>query len=406
MPTIHYPNNPNTDTAFIEQDDGTRNRALMIAPQDISSLELPNNPNSTKGYVTIDGKKQRVILTADISGSGGSSLPDQTGHSGEFLTTDGTDASWAAVNALPSQTGNSGKFLTTNGTNASWSDKPLVNTATGTNSVSTGGASAATYDDSIVIGRYAKTSTRGVSLGHSANSGLNTQVYYTTSIGAYSRASNTSATALGYNAQATGANSIVLCGSNYSTPASATATHSIQLGYGTNSTANTFSVGLSETDNYQLLSSNGTIPADRLPNAINKYSSMPTAASTNEGWIVQYTGATDATYTHGYIYECVSDGGNPPTYSWSAVQTQAASAPVVPVTAPTLVVADWVGNTQTITVSGVTSSNVVLVGPAPSSAQDYADAGILCTAQGSDSLTFTCTTTPTNAITLSVVIFG
>ena len=152
---------------------------------------------------------------------------------------------------------------------------------------------------------------------------MNTQVYYTTSIGAYSRASNTSATALGYNAQATGANSIVLCGSNYSTPASATATHSIQLGYGTNSTANTFNVGLSETDNYRLLSSNGTIPADRLPNAINKYSSMPTAASTNLGWIVQYTGTTDANYTHGYIYECVSDGGNPATYSWSAVSVQA-----------------------------------------------------------------------------------
>lgn len=71
MPTIQYPKNPNIDTAFVEQDDGTRNRALMVAPQDISTLELPNNPNSTKGYVTIDGKKQRVILTADISGAGG-----------------------------------------------------------------------------------------------------------------------------------------------------------------------------------------------------------------------------------------------------------------------------------------------------------------------------------------------
>lgn len=78
----------------------------------------------------------------------------------------------------------------------------------------------------------------------------------------------------------------------------------------------------------------------------------------------------------------------------------------VPATTPTLAVADWSSNTQTITVSGVTSSNVVLVGPAPASAQDYADAGILCTAQGTDSLTFTCTTVPSNAITLSVVIFG
>lgn len=108
MPQTIYPKNPNSETAFVVQDDGTKNRALMIAPQDITSLELPKNANSCKGYVTVDGKKQRVILTADISGNGGggSSLPDQTGHSGEFLTTDGTDASWAAApSGLPDQTG-------------------------------------------------------------------------------------------------------------------------------------------------------------------------------------------------------------------------------------------------------------------------------------------------------------
>ena len=74
----------------------------------------------TSGTEEID-----YVLKAD--GNGGaywaeeaSGLPDQTGQSGKFLTTDGTDASWAAVNALPSQTGNSGKFLTTDGTDASW----------------------------------------------------------------------------------------------------------------------------------------------------------------------------------------------------------------------------------------------------------------------------------------------
>ena len=46
--------------------------------------------------------------------------PDQTGNSGKFLTTDGTDTSWATVDALPSQTDNAGKYLTTDGTNASW----------------------------------------------------------------------------------------------------------------------------------------------------------------------------------------------------------------------------------------------------------------------------------------------
>lgn len=73
MPTLQFPKNPNVDTAFVVQDDGTKNRVLMVAPQDISTLELPNNENSTKGYVTIDGKKQRVILTAVVSGGGDSS---------------------------------------------------------------------------------------------------------------------------------------------------------------------------------------------------------------------------------------------------------------------------------------------------------------------------------------------
>ncbi len=47
-------------------------------------------------------------------------LPSQTSQSGKFLTTNGTNLSWATVDALPSQTGNNGKFLTTNGSAASW----------------------------------------------------------------------------------------------------------------------------------------------------------------------------------------------------------------------------------------------------------------------------------------------
>ena len=52
----------------------------------------------------------------------GTDLPDQTGNAGKFLTTDGTNPSWAEVDALPSQTGNEGKFLTTDGTDASWAE--------------------------------------------------------------------------------------------------------------------------------------------------------------------------------------------------------------------------------------------------------------------------------------------
>lgn len=50
----------------------------------------------------------------------GQVIPSQTGHSGEYLTTDGSSLSWGVVDALPSQTGQSGKYLTTDGSSASW----------------------------------------------------------------------------------------------------------------------------------------------------------------------------------------------------------------------------------------------------------------------------------------------
>lgn len=48
-------------------------------------------------------------------------LPSQTGNAGKYITTDGTNASWADVpDEIPSQTGHSGEFLTTDGTTLSW----------------------------------------------------------------------------------------------------------------------------------------------------------------------------------------------------------------------------------------------------------------------------------------------
>ena len=58
-------------------------------------------------------------------------VPDQTGNSGKFLTTNGSTVAWATVqggggDSLPDQTGQSGKFLTTNGTTASWANTTAV----------------------------------------------------------------------------------------------------------------------------------------------------------------------------------------------------------------------------------------------------------------------------------------
>lgn len=134
-----------------------------------------------------------------------------------------------------------------------------------------------------------------------------------------------------------------------------------------------------------------------------QYSTMPTAGVDYVGKIVQYIGATDANYTNGYFYKCVSDGQDPATYSWEAVEVQAGGSGVTSATA-SLAVADWSSNTQTVNVTGVTASNNVIVAPDPASQADYSAAGILCTAQGAGTLTFTCTTVPSSAITVNVLI--
>lgn len=70
----------------------------------------------------------------------------------------------------------------------------------------------------------------------------------------------------------------------------------------------------------------------------------------------------------------------------------------------TLTVAGWSNNAQTVNVTGVTASNTVLVTYAPASKSAYVAADIYCTAQGAGSLTFACTTTPTEAVTVNVMI--
>lgn len=70
----------------------------------------------------------------------------------------------------------------------------------------------------------------------------------------------------------------------------------------------------------------------------------------------------------------------------------------------TLLANGWTNRVQTVTVSGVTTTNTVIISPAPASVDDYLAAGIVCTAQGSNSLTFKCETLPSHNITLNIAI--
>lgn len=294
--------------------------------------------------------------------------------------------SWVQMNVqptpsgLPSQTGQSGKFLTTDGTDASWSDKPLVNTGTQTDSLTILGV-AEKNSYTVNIGKSSGYSgvtgnaVYSVFVGYNAKTTLYAGTQYSVclgyyaevnracvAVGAYAKASYGPGIAIGYRAEATAANAIQI------------GAKSTSIGY-TNSTANTLKVG-NENGNYEMMSADGTIPTDR-------FTTTPVA---------------DGSYV-----PTLTISSGVATRSW----TTPASAPVVPETMPTLAVADWSSsNTQTVNVTGVTASNIVFVSPAPASASDYASAGIVCTAQGSGTLTFECTTTPTNAITVNVVILG
>lgn len=535
MPTIKFPKNPNVDTAFVEQDDGTKNRALMIAPQDISTLELPNNPNSTKGYITVDGKKQRVILTADITGGGGggavssvngqtgtvvlnaedvgavpqySSMPqpnqegdivqyigttDQNYTNGYFyqsavtgeeiedgecdvdietfqggndeedlppptfdldfsvlesylasrskpqitspivdimveynqynnfvvwleynkdedagthesvevvtsgdtisdvvsglatlgFTVDLTGFTWLSYadltlptedvvgwvqkdvqpapvmpDPLPDQTGHSGDYLTTNGTAASWAAiSALQNMATGTSSLSVGkattannvvtvvnsdAASVTTAQGSAVVGSGAVSQARdGVALGRLA-SVYSTNGEFGIAIGGNSSTRGRSGINIGYGSGSNGGNGdyVIAIGRE----ANAKQNYSIQLGRGDNNEAGTFYVASyynSANVNYKLMDADGTIPTARL------------------------------TKVNSTI---------------------------------TLTAAGWGGGSQSVTVTGMTATGVVLVSPDPTDQAAYTSAGILCTAQAADSLTFTCSTTPTGDIDVVVVM--
>ena len=73
----------------------------------------------------------------------------------------------------------------------------------------------------------------------------------------------------------------------------------------------------------------------------------------------------------------------------------------------TLTASGWSSNTQTVTVSGVSATETAqLITPTPAIASQsaYYEAGIMCTGQAANSLTFTCQTVPTSNLTVYVVI--
>ena len=92
----------------------------------------------------------------------------------------------------------------------------------------------------------------------------------------------------------------------------------------------------------------------------------------------------------GYVQD---NGTDNYVYDWQSGGTQGDQV--------TLSTSGWSSNTQTVSAPGVTATNYVIAGPDPSDFAAAMEAGVYCSGQGNGTLTFTCSTTPTTAITIN-----
>ena len=224
-----------------------------------------------------------------------------------------------AVDPLPSQTGQSGKFLTTDGTNVSWSDKPLVNKDTSSGGTGIGiGGSDADLTDSVRIGVGATAPSGSCTvIGKSATAKfLGTAVGRSSSAAAWGVAIGngavnsdyTSSVAIGNLALSSGNRAIAIGGS-----AQATADYSVMINASGDTAANNVagSIMFSNYYNnaqhtYELVSADGTIPEARLADTTNA----------QQGDVLTLDANGDAVWQAGG-----GSGGSVPTLTWYTVST-------------------------------------------------------------------------------------
>lgn len=209
--------------------------ATAVQPGDLATVATSGSYTDLSGTPTIPTVNDATITITQGGVTKGSFTLNQA--SGDTIALDAGGGS-----GLPDQTGQSGKFLTTDGTDASWSDKPLVNKATGGNSITVDGT-AVTYNNSINIGKQTQISGfNAVAIGYGAQAAKQG-----TGLGSIAKASGEASVAIGIGATASGNNSIQISTKSYNT----------------NPDANTFKVG-NANGNFEIMSADGTIPEARL----------------------------------------------------------------------------------------------------------------------------------------------
>ena len=134
---------------------------------------------------------------------------------------------------------------------------------------------------------------------------------------------------------------------------------------------------------------------------------------TGNGKVVRERMDYDAGYAAVSFYDVENDdlvmitGLLDPVYGADAANKFYVDSKAPTSVAITLTTSGWSSNTQTVTVSGVSATETAqLITPTPAIASQsaYYEAGIMCTGQAANSLTFTCQTVPTSNLTVYVVI--
>lgn len=236
-------------TAFGSHAKSTANYAIQLGygtNSEASSFYVSTSTSNNWKMLGSDGKIPSARLSAFTGADGVNAgvlgavpAPTATDNT-KFLRGDGT---WASAGGGSSYTAGTGIDITSN--TISVTSPTLTNTATGSNSLTILGTANAGADG-MNIGSGSKGGRSCVVIGRNATTGI---------LGTYNLA-------IGYNSEATANIGYSVSLGN---EAKTSAKFAIQLGYGTNSEANSFYVGTSDSNNWKMLGSDGLIPAGRIP---------------------------------------------------------------------------------------------------------------------------------------------
>lgn len=246
------------------------------------TITLTNDTTAITGYAANEGIEYVVTVDGTFAGL------DLTEE--DLLWSTGT--AWHKIESGGGAVYTAGTGISISNNNVI-SNTGLINTATGTDSLTIEGT-ANTSNYSINIGKNSTAGGVDVVIGHTAQDnagsenvliGYNASTTgsgrtYSVAVGNSARCDNSSVS-VGYNAQTRWNGSIAigraaqvgrtnLRGQNaiaIGRSADCYGTNAIQLGQGTNATANTMNVGLSGSLNVQLLNRSGQVPVERLGGA-------------------------------------------------------------------------------------------------------------------------------------------